>query len=303
MRNHLKKLVIFTGLLSTLLVGVSGQAIADDNHAFTTFRAGVGARALAMGSAYTAVADDATAGYWNPAGLTGIEKFNLSSMISANMSEDRKNNYVAIGYNFGTAGWGAFSWLNGGVGDIPYSPDQVTAPGSTTFNSDEHGFLFSYGNKMNKLDVGATFKVAYIKVGSYYSKSGVGFDAGLKYILSDHVHLGVVARDLGTKVGRDAVPVDFRVGLAAMAFDGFTFAADVEKIQHQDNVKLHLGSEYDYEFAKNYFGAIRAGVSDGSFSIGAGLTVMGKYSIDYAYVTESQDFLGENHRVSLTLSF
>src|SRR5512139_184337 len=107
MRNHLMKLVIFAGLLSILL---SGLALAEDNHGFTTFRTGVGARALAMGGAYTAVADDATAGYWNPAGLTGIERFNLSSMISANMSYDRKYNYVALGYNFGRAGWGAFSW-------------------------------------------------------------------------------------------------------------------------------------------------------------------------------------------------
>ena len=29
----------------------------------------VGARALGIGNAFTAVADDATAGFWNPAGL------------------------------------------------------------------------------------------------------------------------------------------------------------------------------------------------------------------------------------------
>lgn len=300
MRNHLKKLVIFTGLLSTLLMGVSGLALADDNHAFTTFRQGVGARALAMGGAYTAVTDDATAGYWNPAGLTGIEHLNLSSMISANVSYDRQYNYVGLGYNFGTAGWGGFSWLNGGMKDI----NRADAGGPTggTFNGDEHGFLFSYGNKMNKLNLGVTFKVAYQKIDSY-SKSGVGFDAGLKYIINDNVHLGFVARDLGTKIGRDYVPADFRLGLAAFAFEGFTFAADIQKIQHRANVIVHLGSEYDYQFADKYFGAIRAGVSDGNFSVGAGLTVMGKYSLDYAYVTEKETFLGENHRVSLTLSF
>jgi hypothetical protein len=299
MRNHLIKLVIFAGLLSTLLVGGSGQALAEDNHAFTTFRAGVGARALAMGGAYTAVADDATAGYWNPAGLTGIERFNLSSMISANMSYDRQYNYVALGYNFGGAGWGAFSWVNGGTKDLPgYVDGQPTSP----FNAGEHGFLFSYGNKLKKLDVGMTFKVGYQKIGTE-SKSGVGFDAGLKYVLTDNVHLGVTARDLGTKIGPDAVPANFNLGIAAFAFEGFTFSADIQKIQHRSNVKVHLGSEYDYEFADKYFGAVRAGVNDGKFTVGAGLTVMGKYSLDYAYVTETETFLGENHRVSLTLSF
>jgi len=301
MRNHLMKLVIFTGLLSALLVGVSGQAFAEDNHAFTTFRAGFGARALARGGAYPAGADDATAGYWNPAGLTGIERFNLSSMLSANMSYDRQSNYIALGYNFGRAGWGAFSWLNNGMNDLDNVPVGATSP-QGTFNADEHGFLFSYANKMNKLQVGMTFKVAYQKILDY-SKTGVGFDAGVKYLLTDNVHLGVTARDLGTKVGRDDVPVDFRIGIAAFAFEGFTFAADVDKVQHRSNVMVHLGSEYDYEFAKNYFGAIRAGINDGKFSVGAGLTVMGKYSLDYAYVTEQENFLGENHRVSLTLSF
>jgi hypothetical protein len=300
MRNHLMKLVIFAGLLSTLLVGGSGLALAEDNHAFTTFRSGVGARALAMGGAYSAVADDASAGYWNAAGLTGIESTNLTSMISANMSFDRQYNYVAIGHNFGRAGWGSFSWINGGINDI----DKTTAgfEKSGTFNADEHGFLFSYANKMNKLNVGMTFKVGYQKIDDY-SKTGVGFDAGLKYVLTDAVHLAVTGRDLGTKIGRDAVPANFNIGIAAFAFEGFTFAADIQKIQHRANVKAHLGAEYDYEFAPNYFGAIRGGVNDGKFSVGAGLTVMGKYSLDYAYVTEQETFLGENHRVSLTLSF
>ncbi|MBK7091362.1 MAG: PorV/PorQ family protein [bacterium] len=300
MRNHLKKFVVFAGLLSTLLLGVSGSAIADDNHAFPIFRTGVSARALAMGTAYTAVADDASAGYWNPAGLTGVEKFSLTTMMSDNMRFDRQYMYAALAYNFGTAGWGAFSWVNAGIDNIEEAG--VNGPTGNMIDFDQHGFLFSYGNKMNNLHVGATLKVGYQKTADY-SASGVGFDAGIKYAVGDNVFLGVSARDLGTKVGRTSVPVTWRVGMAAMAFGGFTFAGDIQKIQHRDNVTLYLGSEYDYEFAENYFGAIRGGVADGDFSIGAGLTVMKKYSIDYAYVTETESFLGENHRVSLSIAF
>ena len=36
-------------------------------------KVGIGGRAVAMGGAYSAVSGDATAGYWNPAGLIGIE--------------------------------------------------------------------------------------------------------------------------------------------------------------------------------------------------------------------------------------
>src|SRR5579863_9617534 len=41
---------------------------------------GVGARAEAMGEAYSAVADDATALYWNPAGLTRVQADEASLM-------------------------------------------------------------------------------------------------------------------------------------------------------------------------------------------------------------------------------
>jgi hypothetical protein len=300
MRNHLKKIVIFAGLLSTLLLGVSGSAIADDNYAFPIFRVGVSARALAMGNAYTAVADDASAGYWNPAGLTGVEKFSLTTMLSDNMRFDRQYMYAALAYNFGTAGWASFSWVNAGVDDIVGAT--ASGPDGRTFSADDHGFLFSYGNKLSNLHVGATFKVAYQKIDTY-SNSGVGFDAGVKFVLSDQIHVGLVARDLGTKYGRNSVPVSWRAGIGAMAFNGFTFATDIQKVQHRDNVTLYLGTEYDYEFAQDYFGAIRGGVSDGNFSIGAGLTIMRRYSIDYAYVTEVQEFLGENHRISLSLSW
>jgi hypothetical protein len=300
MRNHLSKLVIFT--LLALLVGASGQALADSNHAFPLFRTGVGARALGMGGAYVAVANDATAGYWNPAGLTGIENFNISSMISADMTYDRQYNYVALGYNFGRAGWAAMSWVNFGVDDIKQYESSSTSP-VNEFNADDHGFFFSYGNAMNDLHVGITAKVAYQTIGEWESQTGIGFDAGLKYVVNENFHLGATAHDLGTKVGDYNIPVSFRLGMAAFAFDGFTFAADVVKIQDESDVEVHLGSEYDYEFAENYFGAIRAGVNDGEFTVGAGLTVMGQYSIDYSYVSEAESFLEHSHRVSLTLSF
>jgi hypothetical protein len=297
MRNHLIKIVIFTGLLSTLLLGVSSQAFADDNHALPIFRSGVSARALGMGNAYTAVASDATAGYWNPAGLTGVDKFSLTAMMSDNMTLDRQHLYAALAYNFGTAGWGGFSWVNSGVDNI--SGATSAGPTGSLFNADDHGFLFSYANMAGNLHVGATFKVAYQKIDTY-SSTGVGFDLGANYVVSDMFHLGFTARDLGTKIGRDNVPVTFRFGMAAYAVQGFTFAADLEKIQDRKNVRLFFGTEYDYEFAENYFAALRGGVSDGDFSVGAGLTIDRRYMIDYAYVTETEDFLGENHRVSLS---
>ena len=44
---------------------------------------GVGARALGMGGAFVAVCNDGNAGYWNPAGLSQILKFEIHSMYTS----------------------------------------------------------------------------------------------------------------------------------------------------------------------------------------------------------------------------
>ncbi|MEE1574481.1 MAG: PorV/PorQ family protein, partial [Candidatus Neomarinimicrobiota bacterium] len=59
---------MMTLLLSTLLVGQSNVGTT----AASFLDIGIGARSLAMGGAFTAVANDATALYWNPAGITNI---------------------------------------------------------------------------------------------------------------------------------------------------------------------------------------------------------------------------------------
>ena len=81
-------------------------AFCADSHAAPFLRMGVGARALGMGGAFTAVADDATASYWNPAGLTKIENIEATFMYAANMSVDRQLNYFGYAQWLGVGGLG-----------------------------------------------------------------------------------------------------------------------------------------------------------------------------------------------------
>jgi len=61
----LKFRIIFIILIVTSIAHSSGFR----KYAGEFLSAGVGSRALGMGGAFTAVANDVTAGYWNPAGL------------------------------------------------------------------------------------------------------------------------------------------------------------------------------------------------------------------------------------------
>ena len=89
MKKLSRNLLLVTLTVFFCVLGYSQVSLADDNHALPMMRMGVGARALAMGGAYTAVASDATAGYWNPAALAqleGLRRVRLVPLITMTMS-------------------------------------------------------------------------------------------------------------------------------------------------------------------------------------------------------------------------
>ncbi len=83
----MKKIVVFV-----LLLAVSGILLSEINLNLV----GAGARANGMGGAFIAIADDATAVTWNPAGLSQLEQpeFSAVSKLSAVqiMYKDKQNN-------------------------------------------------------------------------------------------------------------------------------------------------------------------------------------------------------------------
>ena len=58
---------------------------------------GSGARAMGMGGAFVAVADDATAASWNPAGLIQLQKPEVSAVFSYERRTERR--YTSGGFN------------------------------------------------------------------------------------------------------------------------------------------------------------------------------------------------------------
>lgn len=84
--------------------------------------AGAGARALGMGGAFCAIADDATAAYWNPAGLVGLESPELQLMHSERFGGLVRYDYLAYAARRGSSVLSA-SLFRTDAGDVADTTD------------------------------------------------------------------------------------------------------------------------------------------------------------------------------------
>lgn len=171
---------------------------------------GAGARGLAMGGAQVATAKDATAGYWNPAGLTGLNgQPNIGIMHADYFGGIAKYDYLsgAIPIQDNKRALG-ISILRFAVDDIPNTLFLVEPDGSInygniqTFSSADYAFLLSFAQKLKEtektsISFGLNAKVIYRKVGKFASAWGFGLDAGLQ-MHGKKWHGGIVARDITT---------------------------------------------------------------------------------------------------------
>jgi hypothetical protein len=165
---------------------------------------GVGARALGMSNAYVSTVNDVTSGYWNPAGLMGIEKdFQVDLMHAEYFAGIAKYDYGAFAAKIDTSSAFGFSLIRFGVDDIPNTTQLIDADGNvdfdriSSFSVADYAFIFSYArkSKIEGLQYGANAKVIYRKVGDFARAWGFGLDLGVQYKLKGW-NFGVMARDV-----------------------------------------------------------------------------------------------------------
>ena len=91
-KNKRKELILLSCFISICLclpLTIHAQNFQEITITSSPNPVGSGARAIGMGSAFIAVADDATAASWNPAGLTQLRKPEVSFVLSYNkLGED-----------------------------------------------------------------------------------------------------------------------------------------------------------------------------------------------------------------------
>ena len=165
----------------------------DARYAADFLTLGVGARALGMGGAGTALSDNAYAPYWNPAGLGQLTRYEVSFMHSTLNEADA---YDFVGYVHPLKKRGAIgvSWLRVGVDDIPITSLPVVSrpvgPANRpkvvgSFNNTDNAFLFASGWRFPSrygidFHLGGTLKLLYMS--GYRSTNAIGGGADIGFI-------------------------------------------------------------------------------------------------------------------------
>ena len=202
-----RNLFILVFLLSPILSSAQFRKYSNE-----FLNIGAGARGLAMGGAQVATVTNGTAGYWNPAGLVGVQDNpDINLMHASYFAGIGKYDYgsvaIPIQDNKRTIG---LSVLRFAVDDIPNTLFLVEPDGSVnynniqTFSSADYALLLSFAQnlkpiKENAFSFGVNAKIIHRKVGAFATAWGFGIDAGVQvHGENDKWHLGLVARDLTT---------------------------------------------------------------------------------------------------------
>ncbi len=315
------------GFLLIIFIAQSVQALSFRKYAGEFLTLGAGSRALGMAGAFTAVANDVTAGYWNPAGLIGADGLQIQFMHSKQFLSSIQYNYLAASSPMDDQSTLGVSFLYLTVNNIKDSRDawneaeQKVDPSKVTlFNTGDYSFLFSYARRFDdRLSWGVNVKMMYrdYKVDQAL---GLGFDAGLRYRPLENLYLGLMINDLtSTLIAWNDHPKELIKPSARLGVTYKLLIPSVDlRIQPAVDIKFY-GENRQYssqvnvgwlsadffsgvELAYNEIIALRVGLDDlNRFNTGIGVQIP-RIRFDYSF-TSYQSELGDIHRISFHLQF
>lgn len=312
-------------ILTAALLAFSAPAWAVSQQAGTAgaqfLKLGAGARAGGMADSFSALADDASAAYYNPAGLTQLKGVQLSGAHTA-LFQGISYEAVDFAVPFGREETHSRHALAVGiyylsVGDIERRTSDSTDPVGT-FGASDAAYALSYAHAFGRgLSLGLTGKYIAQSLDSYSARSFTA-DAGALYLVNPEgarpLTVAAVVKNMGGKSGGyvagngDQMPLGLTAA-AAWRLVPKRFTLDLEATKYRDSDLFgSLGGEYTHPFNESISGALRFGYSsqrkdiDGlnGMAMGGGLNFH-KASFDFAW--QPFGVLGNTFRYSLLVRF
>jgi hypothetical protein len=276
-------------IVALVVLVLSAQTASGAWNAGNFLRFGVGARPLAMGNSFVAIADDATAVYWNPAGLArgnGMEFF------------------VSYAERFGLGIHDASAGLTLptekryrlGMAVIRTSVDDINRATRTdadgrpvvdgTFTDAENAFVLAIGCRIHRiLSVGLSSKLLIHQLDNW-SANGLGFDLGFLFTPWDYIAVGLNVQNLNNPRMRwntiersyDHISSNVKAGCAVeLLARRLILSADLDDSDTGGRI-YHSG----VEFRPLQYVAIRGGFYGKNLAAGASVEWR-HLRLDYAY--------------------
>jgi len=311
-------------LITILLAAFASPVLAFEagTSGLLFLRLGVSERAAGMGEAYTALADDASALYWNPAGLAEISRTNLRFAHHEYVQTLRQEFAgVAQPTDFGTLALGLTALT---MDPLELREEVPSSDPLGHFSAFDMAFHLAWGRRFfDRVDAGLSVKWIYSRI---YEESAKGllFDFGLRHrtriqgltVAAALLNFGQSFQyvnesfdaPLTLKLGA-ALDAPFRLGPGDLILaydlllvgDGDVTSDDSLGAARAMNARHHLGVEWNLHGLAALRLGYKIGYDSQDFSAGAGIH-LGQYRFDYAFVNMSND-LGNSHRLGLGIDF
>lgn len=296
----------------------------------------VGARSEAMGGAIVGIADDASAIFWNPAGIAKVQ--NIQAHFSYMSWFDLFDfNAATIVYNAGDIGTFGASMIVFTTDKMEITTEQEPNGTGRYFDAGDISLGISYAKFLtDRFNVGLTVKYINQRIWNE-TASGIAFDIGTQYRLDfQNLTIAMCMTNFGADMQYDgpdldfvyrkddnfplsrltpsrlsteeySLPLNFQVGIGFDVFEyEFVKMKGAIDVTHPNDNKerAHFGTEFS--FFDRFF--VRAGYKynydDQDFAFGAGANVpLGNTAVCFDYAYSLYDTLPSVHRISVNLSF
>lgn len=333
-------------LMLMLVTSLFGQTLNTDvskkgTTAASFLSIGQGTRATGMGSAFVALADDPSALYWNPAGITKVNGVGFI-VDHTNWIADIGYNFLGMTYNLGDFGTIGFSFTSSNIGEMNVTTIEKPEGTGETFSASDAAFSFAWAIQLTEnFSIGFNPKFVYQSIWKT-SSTAIAIDMGVQYVTPfDGMILGMSISNFGTKMqleGNSALvlydpdpnssgnngsipaylqtdawelPVNFRVGVAYQPIksDMHKLVVALDALHVSDNYEsVNVGGEYTF----NDMFSIRGGYkslfltdSEESYSFGAGIKqlLLGNVSVQFDYAYQDFGRLNNIQKFSLSINF
>ena len=278
-------------------------------------KVGVGARALAMGGAYTAVADDANAIAWNPAALAAVSKRELGA-THTELTSDTRFDFISYAHPLK---YGVLAAAGTYLSQARIQGRDVNGAPTGGYTAADQAATFGFASKvLPDLGLGANVKYIRSSIAEASAQTGA-LDMGAQYALSGMRGpggpvIGATIQNLGPGIKfldqTSQLPLTLALGIGYRLPAKLTLALDYKNRPYSHDSEVGLGAEYGFltNFAlRAGYTTVKASAGDkavlaaiNGFSMGFGAKFH-DYGVDYSFTPAGE--LGNVQTLSLGARF